>query len=616
MASPRDVRAGRAYVELGVDDKIAAGLKKAAAKLKAFGAGVRNVGVGLIGIGAAITGPLAASAGVFAQMGSKIYDMSKRTGISAEKLTELGYAANQTGTDLDTFEGVIKRMQKSIAGIADESEGTTGSLDKLGISFEDLAGKSPDQQFEIIAAALNKIEDPTLKAAAAMSVLGKSGTAILPMIDELASLQARARELGVVMTTEDAKAADKFGDILSDLWAQLKRVNFLVGEAVGKFLQPYAEAATRVMKTIIDWVKEHQKLVGAIAAVGVVLVAAGAAFVVLGTVITSVGVVLGAAAVSIVAIGTALGALVTPIGFVTVAFAALGASLTLNTETGAKALSYLGDKFSELAAIAKDTFGGIADALMAGDIQLAAKILWTGLKLAWTTGTADLRKIWIEFQSDFAQTFASVVGGIQLAWIEAISVMTKAWAGFATTVKIGAAEIQNALVQVGAAIADKLGDKTAKGIAAVSTAQKDAAVTSAVATGATDIQKAEIDKNTAQLEVVGKTAEALAKAQIDADEKSKALQDELTALRKQLADQKTKAATERAGITPQPDIKKIQDAAEATIAKSNTARGTFSAAAVQSLQGGSAVDQIAANTKKAADTLDKISRVLPTSVVA
>jgi hypothetical protein len=46
MPSPGQIRAGRAYVELGVDDRIAAGLKKAASKLKAFGAGVRNVGVG------------------------------------------------------------------------------------------------------------------------------------------------------------------------------------------------------------------------------------------------------------------------------------------------------------------------------------------------------------------------------------------------------------------------------------------------------------------------------------------------------------------------------------------------------------------------------------------
>jgi hypothetical protein len=543
MASPRDVRAGRAYVELGVDDKIAAGLKKAAAKLKAFGAGVRNVGVGLIGIGAAITGPLAASAGVFAQMGSKIYDMSKRTGISAEKLTELGYAANQTGTDIDTFEGVIKRMQKSIAGVADESEGTTGKLDKLGISFEDVAGKSPDQQFEIIAAALNGITDPTLKAAAAMSVLGKSGTAILPMIDELAALEARAQELGVVMTTEDAKAADKFGDILSDLWQQLKRVNFLVGEAVGRFLQPYAEAATRVMRTVIDWVKVNQGLIVALAGVGAAIGLAGAVFVVLGTAIGGVGTVLAATATGIVSIGTVIAALVTPIGFVTVAFAALGASLLTNTETGQKALSYLGDKFTELASIAKDTFGGIADALAAGDIQLAARILWTGLKIVWTTGTADLQKIWFQFQSVFAQSFASVLGGIQIAWIEAVALMEKAFAGFATAVKVSLAEIQNAMVQVGAAIADKLGDKTAKGIAAVSSAQRDAATTGAVATGATQIQQADIDKNAAQFKVLGDVTESIVKAQADAAAESKALQDELAALRKQLADQKTQAAT-------------------------------------------------------------------------
>jgi hypothetical protein len=538
-------------------------------------------------------------------MGSKIYDMSKRTGISAEKLTEMGYAASQTGTDLDTFEGVIKRMQKSIQGIADETEGTTGSLDKLGISFADLANKSPDQQFEVIAAALNGITDPAKKAAAAMSVFGKSGTAILPMIDELDSLQAHARELGIVMSTDDAKAADKFGDTLNDLWSQFKRINFIVGEAIAKTLQPYADGATKVIRKVIDWVKENQGLVVTAAAVGAALIAAGAAFVALGAAISGIGVVVGAAAAGIVAIGTALAALATPIGVVVAGIIGLSTYLVATSTS-----------FDDLLTVAKDTFSGIADALAAGDIQLAARILWTGLKLAWETGTAGLQKIWIDFQSAFTQTWVSALGGIQLAWIEAIALMQKAWAGFATAIQVSIAEIQNAMVQVGAAIADKLGDKTAKGIAAVSSAQKDAAVTGAVATGATAITQADIDKNAAQANAVGKIASGIVQAQADSDARAKALQDELEALRKELGQQKNQAAAERRGLIPSPDTKKIQDAAEATLAKSNTARGTFSAAAIQSLQGGSAVDQIAANTKKAADSLDKMSRAFPVTVVA
>jgi len=37
-----------------------------------------------------------------------------------------------------------------------------------------------------------------------------------------------------------------------------------------------------------------------------------------------------------------------------------------------------------------EVFGGIRDALAAGDIELAAQILWTALQLAWLQGTQAL----------------------------------------------------------------------------------------------------------------------------------------------------------------------------------------------------------------------------------
>ena len=56
MADTRGIRAGRAFVELGVSDKLSAGLKAAQKRLEAFGAGLRSIGTKMAGIGvAAIT---------------------------------------------------------------------------------------------------------------------------------------------------------------------------------------------------------------------------------------------------------------------------------------------------------------------------------------------------------------------------------------------------------------------------------------------------------------------------------------------------------------------------------------------------------------------------------
>ena len=114
MADAKGVRAGSAYVELLADDSaLQKGLKKAEQSVKQFGVSVGKIGAGLAGIGAAITAPLIAATNTFADTGSALNDMSDRTGVSVERLSELGFAAEQTGTSMETVEGGIRKMQRA-----------------------------------------------------------------------------------------------------------------------------------------------------------------------------------------------------------------------------------------------------------------------------------------------------------------------------------------------------------------------------------------------------------------------------------------------------------------------------------------------------------------------
>jgi len=52
MANTKAIKAGQVYIELGVGDKLTAGLKRAQARLRAFGAGVTGWGTRVLaGIG-------------------------------------------------------------------------------------------------------------------------------------------------------------------------------------------------------------------------------------------------------------------------------------------------------------------------------------------------------------------------------------------------------------------------------------------------------------------------------------------------------------------------------------------------------------------------------------
>jgi hypothetical protein len=435
MAGASGIRAGRAFVELFADDRaLVRGLRSAQQKLAAFGAAVRGLGTQMLALGAGIVAPLALAAKSFADTGSQLNDMAARTGVSVEALGELGYAAQQSGASLEDVEKAVRTMQRTITAATTGSDQAAQALDRVGLSAESLAGLKPEQQFAAIAAALARIEDPTQRAATAMGVLGKSGTTLLPMVADLAALRAEARRLGVVMSGGQAKLADDLGDAFDWVKASLQGVANAVGTALAPVLLDLAGKVTGFLVGFREWVSQNQGLVvtiltvgAAVAGVGVGLIALGMA---VGGVSAGIGALASAASVAgtvIGAWGAVIGALFSPIGAVIAGVAALGAIIVTQTNTGQQALGMLSGGFQTLQADAVDAWGGIADALAAGDIGLAAKIVWATLKLEWERGTSFLLNFWDAAIAGFAQIFASAWYGIQEVFWTVVYALADAW---------------------------------------------------------------------------------------------------------------------------------------------------------------------------------------------
>ena len=428
MANARGIRAGAAYIELFINDsKLVRGLEKASKKLKAFGDAITGWGQKMTAIGAAITAPLVGSAKAFATMGDQIAKMSRRTGVSIESLSELAYAAQLSGANIETLEASLRKMQRSIVDAAQGSQTAVDALALLGLTFEDFRGLSPEQQFKLIAERISKIESPTVRAAAAMELLGRSGTQLIPLMADgakgIEALQQQARDLGLTMSTEDAHAAEALNDAFDTLWKVLKQGVFIIGSALAPTLKSVSEWIIRTVVTTTAWIKQNKDLVVTIFKVAAGILAGGLALMALGYAITTVGTILGALAAIIAGVGTALGVLgsiiawlVSPIGLAVAAVAALGAYLIYVSGAGGQALSWLGDRFGELSDFASESFQGISDALMAGDIALAAKILWLSLKVLWQKGVLELTRLWEGLKSGAMKIVYGMWYGVQAAW--------------------------------------------------------------------------------------------------------------------------------------------------------------------------------------------------------
>lgn len=449
MADAGGIRAGRAYIELGVNDRIAAGLARAKARLLTFGRSLRAFGGDLTAVSgrafagaAAVTGGLAVAVRSYVSQGAKLVDMSERTGMSVEALSELGYAAEQTGTSLEAIETGVKRMQRSLYDARAGSKTAVDALSALGLKAEDLQGQLPDAQFEAVTSALARIKDPSQKAALSLVLFGRAGTQLLPMLDSasggLEALRQRAREMGFTISGPGAKAAKALGDAFTDVGRTLKAVAFAVGRSLAPTLMRATAAITDFGASVSKWVRANQAIIITAGLASVAVGGLAAAVLALGSAMTLAAPVFRLLAGGVGIVASVFSVLMSPIGLVIAAVGAAGYAFARFTSTGKASIKWLGDSFGWLSRVAADHFafiariagkawGGIADAFAAGELGLAIEIAMRGARLAWLIGIDKLKAAWDSLGRFVATSAAEMWAAVKITWAKFID---WAWSSF------------------------------------------------------------------------------------------------------------------------------------------------------------------------------------------
>lgn len=459
MASGSDVRQGRAYVELYVKNSaLVKGLAEAKQRLMAFGGGIATVGKWMMGLGAMMIAPIAAMTARFGAFGSSLNDMAARTGMTVESLSELNYAADQTGASIADVETASKKLSKFLQQVADGGKEATDTLGDLGLTFAEIRGLSPDEQFDLVASKIAAISNPTTRAAMAMQLFGKSGTAILPMIAEMDELRAKARALGATMTTEDAAAADALGDAFDDLKTSIFGVGNGLSASIAPMLTEFFNAATEAVKQVKKWAMENSALIGTILKVAAGIVAAGVGIFAFGKAIVGVGAILGGlqgfimwVAGGIQMLASVLGMAISPALVIGAALVAAGAGLLYlarNTAivqaVGDAIAGFVGGIRDMIATVVNDAmqaWDGIAAALSVGDLQGAIKVITAAISLEWARAVGMFQEVWqgfVRYWNDattgLAMIFVDSIAAIKTAWAEMIGWMSKKWNDLAASI--------------------------------------------------------------------------------------------------------------------------------------------------------------------------------------
>lgn len=660
MASKNDIEAGKAYVTLYVKNSaFVKSLRNAEATFKAAGNNMQAVGASIMAAGAGIAAPLAAAVASFVNTGDELDKMSKRTGASVEALSELGFAAQQTGASLSTIEGAVTSMNGVLASATRVEAGAMDSLARLGLTADKLKGQTPDQQFEALANAIAGVSDPAERAARATAVFGGSAQQLLPMLSQgaagIAKLRQQAQDAGATMTTAGASSAAALKQSYDALKTSAMGVANAIGEALAPDIRDGIEAIRGVASAIVNWVRNNRDVVVTIAKVAAGLVVAGGAIAAAGVLVSSLGAVFGALASvatgAVTAIVAAFGLVLSPVGLVVAAIAGVVYAIKrwpeafgLATQQASALFTTLGEWansakqwFGEMADTFADTWQGIRDAIASGDLALAGEVAFAGLRVAWAKMVAAFQSGWQNAKVFFLETwsgmqeviaggFVDAFAGLQTAWVNVVSFFESTWINLVGVIKSAWWSFAQSIMPIMEAVVRSYGylsgmaqedidAMVARGKNNAETWQQDAQKTREQAAQGIEQQRQERVASI-ESERVG-AREALVsmfdaeRAQIaqDAAAAIKAAEDEVDAARQRLATTTGKAGKQAARARAQSAAGVAPPVAPTVSERIASVAGTFSAAGAMLMGGGgSNMERIAARQLKTQQELLKEQR--------
>lgn len=171
--------------------------------------------------------------------------LSERTGINREELQRWKHAADQSGVSIDSFKNGIKKMSDVVDDANNGSNTARTSLERLGLSLDDLNKMSTEEQFNTITAALADMEAGAERNALGNDLLGKSYTEMLPMLNAgsegMKALKKEADDLGLVMSEKTVKAGVVLGDTIANVKDAGTGLLNRIGAAAIPFIQKVAD---------------------------------------------------------------------------------------------------------------------------------------------------------------------------------------------------------------------------------------------------------------------------------------------------------------------------------------------------------------------------------------
>ena len=156
-----------------------------------------------------------------AAFGDAIDKNSQRLGMTTEQYQEWSYILSQNGADISTLTTSVRTINNRIDEMAQGSKTATDAFHRLGISMQDLEGKSGEENLTLIIQRLQGMENETERNAVANDLLGRSYVELIPLLnksaDSVEELRQKAHDTNQLLSEEGIQAAVNYTDAMDTL---------------------------------------------------------------------------------------------------------------------------------------------------------------------------------------------------------------------------------------------------------------------------------------------------------------------------------------------------------------------------------------------------------------
>jgi|GEM_PF-709618 len=243
----------RAQILITAIDQTKAAFASAKSNMEGLLASAEKVNGVLAGIGAALSVAALIEAGKSAiDTADSLAKLAQKTGISVEALSLLKPVAEQSGTSLEGLANGLKKLSAAMVDAAGGAQDQIKTFARLNVSVTDTAGKLRPTEAVLLdlADAFAAMPDGAEKSALAVNIFGKTGADLIPFLNQgrsgIEQLRQKFKELGLEISGDTSKAAEKFNDTLDTVKQALSGIALKIAEAVLPGLQAFADALVAI----------------------------------------------------------------------------------------------------------------------------------------------------------------------------------------------------------------------------------------------------------------------------------------------------------------------------------------------------------------------------------